>query len=163
MEVQYRTAETEKDLDALWELWQEVVGQKEYFPYDASYDRAYISSVWINREHCCVVAESAGKIVGGYILRPNQPGYGNHIANAAYMVAATHRGQGIGKAMGLHSVQMARSLGYLAMQFNLVVSTNESAVRAWIASGFRILCTIPDAFRHHKHGLVDAHIMYLKL
>lgn len=46
------------------------------------------------------------------------------------------------------------------MQFNLVVSTNEGAVRLWQALGFEIVGRLPRAFRHPAQGLVDALVMY---
>jgi ribosomal protein S18 acetylase RimI-like enzyme len=54
-------------------------------------------------------------------------------------------------------------MGYLAMQFNLVVSSNEVAVRLWQKLGFRIIGTLPGAFRHSQLGFVDAYVMYKHL
>ena len=50
--------------------------------------------------------------------------------------------------------------GYLAMQFNFVVSTNSGAVRLWERLGYAIVGTLPHAFRHPQAGLVDAYVMY---
>ena len=101
-----------------------------------------------------------GTIAGFYLLKPNAPGRGSHVANAAYAVARSHRGRGLGKALAEHSLEIARERGYHAMQFNLVVSTNEPAVRAWKSLGFSIIGTLPQAYRHRTLGLVDAHVMY---
>lgn len=49
------------------------------------------------------------------------------------------------------------------MQFNIVISTTENAVRLWQKFGFKIIGTTPKAFRHNKLGLVDTHIMYKDL
>lgn len=46
------------------------------------------------------------------------------------------------------------------MQFNLVVSTNEGAIRLWENLGFERVGTLKKAFRHPQHGLVDAYVMY---
>ncbi len=151
------------DLDAVWHMWKAIMDQKVYYPYDESYTRKDIEAAWINLENDVFVAETAVGIAGAYILRPNQPGYGNHIANAAYMVDTTQRGAGIGQALCAHSIQAARNLGYRGMQFNMVVSTNEGAVRAWEKNGFRIIGTVPGAFRHVEQGYVDAHIMFREL
>ena len=43
------------------------------------------------------------------------------------------------------------------------ISTNESAVRLWQRLGFRIVGTLPDAFRHSQKGLVDAYVMFRSL
>jgi len=137
--------------------------QKVYFPYDESYSRAQIEAGWINPENALFVAESNQHIVGAYILRPNQPGYGSHIVNAAYMVDAEARGQGIGQELCAHSIASARALNYRGMQFNLVVSTNTSAIRIWKANGFEIIGTVPGGFYHHELGYVDAYIFFRAL
>ena len=53
--------------------------------------------------------------------------------------------------------------GAWTMQFNFVVSTNEPAVRLWHALGFRIVGTLPGAFRHAQNGFVDAYVMFRSL
>jgi hypothetical protein len=45
------------------------------------------------------------------------------------------------------------------MQFNLVVSTNTAGIRCWERNGFRIVGTLPGAFRHSQLGYVDALVM----
>jgi ribosomal protein S18 acetylase RimI-like enzyme len=79
------------------------------------------------------------------------------------MVAPGARGQGIGRAMGKHCLSEARRLGFRAMQFNFVVSTNESALRLWEDLGFKIVGTLPGAFRHREKGYVDVYVMYRSL
>jgi ribosomal protein S18 acetylase RimI-like enzyme len=79
------------------------------------------------------------------------------------MVAPEARRLGVGRAMGEHALDEARRLGYRAMQFNFVISTNESAVRLWQQLGFRIVGTLPGAFRHAREGFVDAYVMYRSL
>ena len=79
------------------------------------------------------------------------------------MVAPEARGQGIGRAMGEHCLSEARRLGFRAMQFNFVVSTNESAVRLWQQLGFNIVGTLPGAFRHPEKGYIDVYVMHRSL
>lgn len=151
------------DLAAVWRLWKAVMDQKIYFPYDDSYSREQIEAAWINLDNAVYVAELAGEIAGAYILKPNQPGYGSHIANAAYMVADGQRGHGIGALLCRHSIDAARALGYRGLQFNLVVSTNEAAIRVWKANGFEVIGTVPGGFYHFELGYVDAYIFFRKL
>ena len=49
------------------------------------------------------------------------------------------------------------------MQFNFVVSTNETALRLWKRLGFRIVGTLPGVFRHLTKGCVDAYVMFRSL
>jgi len=65
--------------------------------------------------------------------------------------------------MGEHCLKEARRLGFRAMQFNFVVSTNESAIRLWQRLGFKIVGTLPEAFRHPEMGYVDVHVMFRSL
>ena len=115
---------------------------------------------WFGAATHTYVAENDGRIVGTYILRANQPGPGSHVANAAYMVAKDARGLGVGRKMGEHCLSEARRLGFRAMQFNFVVSTNEGAVRLWKRLGFEIVGTLPGAFRHPRAGYVDVYVMF---
>ena len=109
------------------------------------------------------VASDDESIVGTYIIKANQPGRGSHVANAAFMVAPTAQGRGLGRRMGEHCLAEARRLGFTSMQFNLVVSTNEPAVALWQKLGFDVIGTVPAAFNHRTRGLVDAYVMYRSL
>lgn len=59
-----------------------------------------------------------------------------------------------------HSQRVAKKLGYKAMQFNFVASTNEGAVRLWEKLGFKVVGRLPKAFDHPDAGYVDALVMY---
>ena len=110
------------------------------------------------------IDEASGSIVGSSYVRPNQPGLGGHVANAAFMVAPSATGRGVGRALGEHALEWARLAGYSAMQFNIVVSTNERAVALWRNLGFSIIGTVPEAFQHQGLGRkVDAFIMHRAL
>jgi len=98
--------------------------------------------------------------VGTYYLRPNSLALGAHVANAGYVVAEQARRQGIGSRLCQHSLQAAQRLGFRAMQFNLVVSTNSAGIRCWQRNGFQVVGTLPGAFRHKRLGYVDALVMF---
>ncbi len=96
-------------------------------------------------------------------MRANQKGGGAHVANCGYVTAEKAQGRGIARAMCEHSLERAKERGFLAMQFNFVVSTNARAVKLWESLGFEIVGRLPKAFRHPEMGLVDALIMYKPL
>ena len=148
------------DLGAIWLMWKDIMAQKIYYPYDESYSRGQIEAAWINLDNLIGVAEVNGTVAGAYIVKPNQPGYGSHVANAAYMVATAFRGQGIGKQLCAHSLEAAKAAGYRAMQFNLVVRTNTAAIKAWEAFGFKRIGTVPEGFWQDGPGYVDAYIYH---
>ncbi|WP_310555165.1 GNAT family N-acetyltransferase [Flavobacterium sp.] len=103
------------------------------------------------------------KYLGTYIIKPNQIDLGDHVANCSYMVNPKFHGRGTGKLLCEHSIKFAKNKGFLGIQFNIVVSTNESAVKLWQRFGFDIIGTTPKAFRHQTLGLVDTYIMYKDL
>jgi L-amino acid N-acyltransferase YncA len=154
---------TEADHDPIWSIFHEVVAAGDTYAFDPQISRAEALAYWFGAKTHTYVAEKAGKIAGTYILKPNQPGAGSHVANAAFMVGASARGQGVGRAMAGHCLNEARRHGFRAMQFNFVVSTNESAIRLWRQLGFETVGTLPGAFRHPKEGYVDVYVMFRAL
>ena len=154
---------TGDDAAAIWTVIEPAIraGETYTLPPDLSKDDAL--GYWFSPDHEVFVALSDGQVVGSYYLRPNQGGGGSHVANCGYMTASWAAGSGIAKAMCQHSLDHARNRGFLAMQFNIVVSTNERAVRLWQHMGFEIVGRIPKAFRHPTAGLVEAYVMYRTL
>ena len=153
----------DSDRDAIWTIFHDVIASANTYAFDSQMPRQDALALWFRSDAHTYVAESDGRIVGTYILRANQLGPGSHVANAAFMVPPDTQGQGIGHAMGEHCLKEARRLGFRAMQFNFVVSTNESAIRLWQRLGFEIVGTLPEAFRHPEMGYVDVHVMFRSL
>jgi L-amino acid N-acyltransferase YncA len=155
---------TDADCDAVWNIFHEVVAAGDTYALDSNMSRGDALAYWFAPGTHAYVAEQPGAgVVGTYILRANQSGGGSHVANAGFMVPASARGQGIGRAMAEHSLSEARRLGFRAMQFNFVVSTNTPAIRLWQGLGFRIAGTLADAFHHPEEGYVDVYVMYRSL
>jgi ribosomal protein S18 acetylase RimI-like enzyme len=154
---------TSDDDAALWAVLEPVIRAGETFalPRDMARDAAL--AFWAAPGGDVFVAEDAGSIVGSYFVRPNQRGGGAHVANAGYVTEVTRTGRGIARAMCAHSLEHARICGFRAMQYNIVVSTNERAVRLWQAMGFAIVGRLPGAFAHPTHGDVDAFVMFRAL
>jgi ribosomal protein S18 acetylase RimI-like enzyme len=152
------------DHAALWAVLEPVIRAGETFalPRDMTAEAAL--AFWMAPGTDVFVTEdAAGAIVGSYCVRANQRGGGGHVANAGYVTDVAATGRGIARAMCAHSIEHARGRGFRAMQYNLVVSTNERAVRLWQAMGFAIVGRLPGAFAHPTHGDVDAFVMYLTL
>jgi L-amino acid N-acyltransferase YncA len=151
------------DTERIWEIFHTVVASGDTYAYAPDTPRNEALATWFRDDTSAYVAEEKGFVVGTYILRPNQPGLGSHIANAAFMVDPPARGRGIGRLMGEHCLEEARRLGFRALQFNFVVSTNLPAVRLWQTLGFQIVGRLPGAFRHTQLGFVDVYIMFRNL
>ena len=154
----------ETDWPVLWPILRATFEAGDTYAYAPDSTEAGIHRVWIEAPSATYVAvDASGVMLGTYFIKPNQPGLGAHVCNCGYVVAAAARGQGVAAAMCEHSQREAVRLGFLAMQFNLVVATNEGAIRLWRKLGFAVLATLPRAFRHRQLGLVDALVMFKTL
>ncbi|HEX3764001.1 MAG TPA: GNAT family N-acetyltransferase [Kofleriaceae bacterium] len=154
---------TAADHPALWALLEPVIRGGEEFAVPRDGTLADALAYWSPPGAEVFLAEDAGEVVGSYCIRPNQRGGGGHVANCGYVTAHHARGRGVARAMCRHSLDHARARGFRAMQYNLVVSTNERAVRLWQAMGFAIAGRLPGAFAHPTLGDVDAFVMYQTL
>jgi len=154
---------SESDSAAIWEILEPIIraGETYALPRDMTEEKAI--EYWTGADRQSFVVEEHGTILGTYFLRPNQIGGGSHVANCGYATCVKSRGRGIARMMCLHSLELARSQSFQAMQFNFVVSTNEVAVRLWRSLGFEVVGTLPAAFAHPDKGYVDAFVMFRKL
>ena len=154
---------TSGDHAAIWALIEPVIraGETLALPRDMARDDAL--AFWTAAGNEVFVAEDAGAVVGSYFLHANQGGGGAHVAHCGYVTAQHAMGRGVARAMCRHSLDHARAGGFRAMQYNIVVSTNERAVRLWQAMGFAIVGRLPGAFAHPALGDVDAFVMFQTL
>ncbi|MBC7164712.1 MAG: GNAT family N-acetyltransferase [Roseovarius sp.] len=148
------------DFDALWPILRAVIRAGDTYALDRSLSAEAVRALWMETPRATFVAEARGTVPGTCYIKTNQAGGGAHVCNAGFMVAPAARGRGVARAMCEHAQMQARAMGYLAMQFNFVVSTNEGAVALWQRLGFEIVGRLPRAFRHPAAGLVDALVMY---
>lgn len=137
-----------------------VIRAGETYALDSDMSESDALAYWTSEEKQTWVAVDGGVVVGTYYLRANQPGGGRHVCNCGYMTHPRARGRGVARAMCQHSLGLATELGYQAMQFNFVVSSNESAVRLWHSMGFATVGRLPKGFNHPAHGFVDALVMH---
>jgi L-amino acid N-acyltransferase YncA len=158
-EIDIRPIE-EADFDAVWRIFQDILAAGDKYPFDDG-SREACRAYWYGAGVKTWVAVLNGeRLLGMYRVVPNQADRGAHVANASYMVSPAAQGIGVGKLLGRHSLEQARQDGYLAMQFNYVVSTNVAAVVLWKQLGFSVVGTLPKAYRHQKLGYVDVYVMY---
>ncbi|PMR77529.1 GNAT family N-acetyltransferase [Billgrantia endophytica] len=149
------------DWPAIWDFMAPVFHAGDTYAVPRAISESDAHRMWVELPRAVRVAEdAAGNVLGTYYLKPNQPGPGSHVCNSGYLVAEKARGQGIAGKLCGDSLVLARELGFIAMQYNMVVATNEVAIRQWQKHGFSIVGTLPCAFRHPEQGLVDAHVMY---
>jgi len=151
------------DWKAVWNILEPVFRAGQTYPFSPDITESEAHKVWIETPSVTYVATIEDEVVGTYYIKPNQPGLGNHVCNCGYVVSTAARRKGIASMMCSHSQKEAVKMGFRAMQYNLVVSTNEQAIRLYGKHGFQIVGRIPEAFRHLQHSFVDALVMYKKL
>ena len=149
-----------KDFDAIWSIFHAVVASGDTYALDIDTNKDDAHKIWMEAPRKTFVVEQNGKIQATYFIKSNHSGPASHVCNCGYMVSEDARGKGLATIMCDHSQKVAVELGYLAMQFNLVVSSNIGAVKLWKKLGFNTVGTVSKAFKHPKKGFVDAFIMY---
>jgi L-amino acid N-acyltransferase YncA len=160
--MQIRSAEPD-DADALWRVIEQVVRTGDTYALPPTMTRDEALAYWRSASHGVYVAEEDGAILGTYCMRINRPAGGSHVANCGYMVGPWAAGRGVGRALCAASIDRARAVGFRAIQYNFVVSTNERAIHLYQTFGFEIVGRLPGAFAHPTLGYVDAYIMFLVL
>lgn len=115
---------TREDFDRIWPIFHEIAAAGETYAYPQDIAKEQALKLWIDDPRKTYVFEEDGTILGTYYVKTNQAGPGDHVCNCGFMVASAARGRGVAAAMCEHSQEIARALGYKAMQFNFVVSSN---------------------------------------
>jgi GNAT superfamily N-acetyltransferase len=128
----------------LFALFSDVVAAGDGFPHRPPLTRGEFDATWVHPVTMTVVARHEGRLVGAYHLKPNFVGRAAHIANAGYVVAAAHRGAGIGRVLVEDSILRAPMLGFDAIQFNLVFASNP-ARHLYESLGWSVIGRVPAA------------------
>ena len=152
------------DWAAAWQIIEPVFRAGETYAFAPDIAEAEAHKVWVEIPAATFIAEDEqNRILGTYYIKPNQPALGAHVCNCGYIVAEHARNRGIASEMCKHSQIEAVARGFRAMQYNLVVATNQAAVSLWQKHGFEVIGTLRNAFRHQRLGFVDALVMYKQL
>ena len=133
-------------MEAMIQIWNEVVVEGIAFPQEDCLNIETGATFFASQSYTGV-AETNGRIVGLYILHPNNVGRCGHICNASYAVSSAYRGQHIGEKLVLDCLKTAKGLGFRVLQFNAVVESNIHARHLYERLGFVQLGTIPGGFR----------------
>ena len=151
---------TEKDISEMVRIWNEVVEDGEAFPQEEFLDDKTGEEFFASQTYCGV-ADNDGKIVGLYILHPNNIGRCGHLANASYAVDSAYRGQHIGEKLVSDCLVQAKVHDFKILQFNAVVENNVHARHLYERLGFVQIGTVPNGFRM-KDGTYKNICLYYK-
>ncbi len=135
------------DIQQMTAIWNEVVEQGIAFPQEEPLDERTAEPFFSSQSRSAVAVDDSGRVVGLYILHPNNVGRCGHLCNASYAVASGCRGRHIGEELVRDCIKAAGQLGFRILQFNAVVETNTAARRLYEKIGFHQLGVIPGGFR----------------
>lgn len=135
------------DIKDMVDIWNEVVEDGVAFPQEDLLDENTGREFFGSQTYCAVARDENKKVLGLYILHPNNVGRCGHICNASYAVASKSRGLHIGEKLVKDCLIQGKEHGFKILQFNAVVATNIRARRLYERLGFKQLGTIPLGFR----------------
>lgn len=153
-----------RDIAPMTAIWNEVVEEGIAFPQEELLTEETGREFFDSQSHCGVAEDTdTGKVLGLYILHPNNVGRCGHICNASYAVRRDVRGCHIGEKLVNHCMQKGKELGFRILQFNAVVASNIYALRLYEKLGFVRLGTIPGGFLmkdgHYEDIIVHYHVL----
>ncbi len=137
----------DSDIAQMNGIWNEVVRDGIAFPQTECLDSETGRAFFESQSYCGVAEDTeSGKLLGLYILHPNNVGRCGHICNASYAVCKEARGRHIGELLVRDCLEQGKAHGFRILQFNAVVKTNTAARRLYEKLGFVQLGTIPEGF-----------------
>ena len=151
-----------EDILQMVDIWNEVVKDGVAFPQEDVLDEESGKEFFAAQTYCGVASDN-GRVVGLYILHPNNIGRLNRIATASYAVSAACRGKHIGEKLVADSLAQAKKFGFVVMQFNAVVESNIHAHHLYERLGFVKLGTVPKAFRMNDGSFQNICLYYHEL
>ena len=151
----------EADLPAMIAIWNEIVEEGIAFPQEDCLDGESGRAFFAAQSYTGVAVDrETEKLLGLYILHPNNVGRCGHICNASYAVASQSRGLHIGEKLILDCMERGREQGYRVLQFNAVVASNTFAIRLYESLGFQRLGVLPGGFRDQSGTYQDTILFY---
>lgn len=137
-----------EDIKDMISIWNKVIEDGIAFPQEELLTDATGKSFFDSQTYCAVAEDTENKrILGLYILHPNNTGRCGHICNASYAVSSDARGLHIGEKLVNDCLLQGKKHGFGVLQLNAVVESNVHARHLNERLGFVQLGTIPNGFR----------------
>ena len=136
-----------EDVKSMVPIWNQVVEEGVAFPQLETLSTVGGRRFFEGQSYCGVAEDETGRIVGMYILHPNNIGRCGHICNASYAVSRDSRGLHIGEKLVSDCLKQGAVHGFQILQFNAVVASNIHARHLYERLGFQQLGVIPGGFR----------------
>ena len=141
------------EIKEMMRMWNDILIDGVAFPGLELYNDESFRDMLIHQTAvtCMLVDE---KMVGYYILHPNNIGRCAHVANASYILDKSVRGKHLGKYLVKNSIEEAKACQFKGMQFNAVVASNHAALHIYQELGFQHIGTIPQGFLFKKRTIL---------
>ena len=152
---------TEQDLPSMVKIWNEIVSEGNAFPQDVELDLDQARDFFASQTYCGVA--ETDKIVGLYVLHPNNVGHCGHICNASFAVSAEERGKSIGEFLVRHCIYIAPKFGFHILQFNAVLSSNIPAINLYDKLGFKRIGQVKNGYAFADGSYGDITLFYKNL
>jgi GNAT superfamily N-acetyltransferase len=149
------------DDESVRNLLNLIIQEGSSYPQREPLDLETFQRYWLSHRAYCVCVEN--QLVAAFFLRPNHPGRCSHIANGGFIVHPNWRSQGLGRFMGEAALEIAKQLGFQAIQFNLIFASNLPSLKLWLSLGFTIIGRIPQAVLLNDDCYEDALLLHLDL
>ena len=83
------------DWPRIWPIFRAIVAAGETYAYALDTPEDEARRIWTQPPSTAYVAVDGDKLLGTYMLKPNQAGPGSQVANAGFMVAADAGRRGV--------------------------------------------------------------------
>lgn len=164
MNIQICKYKTEYAIETM-KIWNEVIRDGVAFPQieeltDKNADEFFKKQTYTGIAFDLDAKNKSEKIVGLYILHPNNVGRCSHIANASYAVKKSVRGEHVGEKLVKDCLKVAHEKNFKILQFNAVVASNIHALHLYERLGFTKLGKIPGGFLLNNGNYEDIYLFY---
>ncbi len=147
------------DLPEMIRIWNQVVEEGIAFPQEDILDEDTALAFFAG-QIVTAVAEEKGRILGLYILHPNNVGRCGHSCDASCAVDQYLRGRGVGRALVKDCLKRAKAHKFRLLQLNAVVASNHGAIHLCQSLGFQWLGVLPGGFRDRDGIYQDTILFY---
>ena len=154
------TITTQEQKHAIWQLLNQVLDQGNAYPQYGPMDYNDFEDYYLSH-NAYILSTADGEVVGSVYIKPNFPGRSSHICNGGFLISPLFRNLGACTILAKQFEILAKDLGYSAIFFNLVFSTNLISIRIWENLGYRKIGIIPKAANLKDFGYTDA-LQYYK-
>ncbi|TVL56793.1 GNAT family N-acetyltransferase [Brachyspira hyodysenteriae] len=153
----------EKYIKEVMNIWNDTIKEGIYFPQIETLNNEEEAHKYFSSQDYTGISIYNEKVLGVYILHPNNIGRCGHISNASYAVSKEYRGRGIGEILVRDSIKQAAKLGYKILQFNAVVISNTNAHKLYEKIRFNKIGIVKNGYMNKNNEYEDIVLYYIDL